>query len=201
MNTIDNANYVVIDGKVIETPVLISRLHGIYETKIEVKRKSGVFDQVRIRFQEDIVKNISKLNGKHVLIDGVVRSSNFKVKGKNHLHLFVHASDITIGHKEQDDNLVNLTGFVVNRKFRYTPSGIPITDLMVAYNRPDGNSDYIPCITWFEDAICSANLHKGDKINFIGRMQSRPYMKKGVEMTAFEVSIKNMIIIEYQEAR
>ena len=62
--------------------------------------------------------------------------------------------------------------------YRTTPFGREIADLMLAVNRSYGKSDYIPCITWGRTARYAANLKIGDKVQLVGRFQSRNYQKQ-----------------------
>lgn len=190
-------NTACISGKALDTPELVHRTTSgtaIYEVMVEVQRKSGTFDQVRVRFKDEVVKpvEISRMKGRHLFLSGAVRTFSLYVSGKHHLHLFLWAEKISFGHKEQDDNMFKFTGFIVKKRFRYTPSGKAITDLIIAYNRVNGRSDNIPCIAWGRNAFYTAMLDIGTKVDTVGRMQSRIYMKDGNPMTAYEISISNV---------
>lgn len=196
-NTIVYENTACISGKALNDPELVHQTNSgnqIYEVMVEVQRKSGTFDQVRVRFKDEVVKpvEISRMKGRYLFLSGAVRSVSYQVCGKHHLHLFLWAKKISFGRKEQDDNMFKFTGFIVKKRFRYTPSGIAITDLMVAYNRVNGVSDYIPCIAWGRDAYYAENLDIGDKVDVLGRMQSRIYWKDDNQMTAYEISIQQI---------
>ncbi|MCI6731851.1 MAG: single-stranded DNA-binding protein [Lachnospiraceae bacterium] len=190
-------NTACVSGKALDNPELVHLTtsgNEIYEVIVEVQRKSGIFDQVRVRFRDEVVKpeEISRMKGRYLFLFGSVRSVSYHVSGKHHLHLFFWAEKISFGRKEQDDNMFRFTGFIVKKKFRNTPSGIAITDLMVAYNRVNGVSDYIPCIAWGRDAYYAENLVIGDKVDVLGRMQSRIYWKDDNQMKAYEISIQQI---------
>lgn len=51
-------------------------------------------------------------------------------------------------------------------------------DLFVAVNSPHNQSDYIPCITWDRLAQFTNNLEVGNRVEIIGRVQSRQYFKR-----------------------
>ena len=68
---------------------------------------------------------------------------------------------------------------------------------MLAVNRSYGKSDYIPCITWGRTARYAANLKIGDKVQLVGRFQSRNYQKQLPDGTvlnkvAYEVSVSRL---------
>jgi len=82
----------------------------------------------------------------------------------------------------------------------YTYDGIccvdlrEICDIMLAVNRMYNKSDYIPCIAWGRNAAYTGALKVGDKLNVVGRIQSREYKKKLEDGSisdriAYEVSI------------
>lgn len=194
-------NTACISGKALAAPELVHRTTSgtaIYEVIIEVQRKSGIFDQVRVRFKDEVLKpgERSRMKGRYLFLFGSVRSISLYICGKHHLLLLFWAKKISFGRKEQDDNIFKFTGFIVKKRFRYTPSGIAITDLMVDYNRVNGVSDYIPCIAWGRDAYYAENLDIGDKVDVLGRMQSRIYWKDDNQMTAYEISIQQIDKVE-----
>ena len=100
----------------------------------------------------------------------------------------------------EDENIVMLRGtFCKEPKLRCTPMGRDICDLMLAVNRHYGRSDYLPCICWGLRAREAAELGVGTKLNILGRIQSRNYIKVSesgsVEKTAFEVSVMDFSLI------
>ena len=190
-------NTACISGKALDDPELVHRTtsgNEIYEVMVEVQRKSGTFDQVRVRFKDEVLKpgEISRVKGRYLFLFGSVRSISLYICGKHHLLLLFWAEKISFGRKEQDDNMFKFTGFIVKKRFRYTPSGKAITDLIIAYNRVNGRSDYIPCIAWGRNAFYTAMLDIGTKVDAAGRIQSRIYMKDGNPMTAYEISISKV---------
>ena len=81
--------------------------------------------------------------------------------------------------------------------YRTTPFGREIADLMLAVNRSYGKSDYIPCITWGRTARYAANLKIGDRVQLVGRFQSRAYQKQlpdgtSLNKVAYEVSVSRL---------
>lgn len=98
---------------------------------------------------------------------------------------------------ESNDNLIYLEGYLCKAPvFRETPAGIRITELKIAVNRMNGNTDYIPCVAWNEDACWAQTLTMGDEVTIFGRIQSREYFKKdypnsekGKNKTTYEISV------------
>ena len=84
--------------------------------------------------------------------------------------------------------------------YRRTPLNREIADIMLAVNRRNGRSDYIPCITWGRNAVFASSLSVGTKVRIAGRIQSRKYLKitedGQVEKVANEVSVSELEIAE-----
>lgn len=176
-----------------------------YDTKIQVKRLSGDFDEIGLMVSERLLlgKNIEL--GTMVAIDGQLRSYNYytEEENKRRLLLNVFVKDIRVvtdNEIKEDENLdttneVELIGHICKKPiYRKTPFGREIADLLVAVNRPYGKSDYLPCIAWGRNARFSENLEVGQVIRIVGRIQSRQYTKelsdgKVEERIAYEVSI------------
>ena len=103
--------------------------------------------------------------------------------------------------EESVKNDIVIEGYICKKPvFRKKLSGYEITDLLIAVNRGNGKSDYIPCICWGRTARFAGRLKVADKIRAFGRIQSREYTKKiGEEnyetRVAYEVSIGKMLII------
>ena len=99
---------------------------------------------------------------------------------------------------EENPNRVQLTGALCKPpSYRTTPFGREIADLMLAVNRSYGKSDYIPCITWGRTARYAANLKIGDRVQLVGRFQSRAYQKQlpdgtSLNKVAYEVSVSRL---------
>ena len=97
-------------------------------------------------------------------------------------------------------NELYLNGFICKTPvFRTTPLGREITDVLIAVNRNNKKSDYIPIVLWGRNALFAKNLEIGDNIRVWGRIQSRDYQKhiseeEIVTKTAYEASISR---IEY----
>ena len=75
-------------------------------------------------------------------------------------------------------------------------------DMLMAVNRSYNKSDYIPCITWGRNARYVGEMSVGTKLEIVGRIQSRDYVKKleGVDeplkKTAYEISVSKVTVCE-----
>ena len=132
---------------------------------------------------------------------GNYRSYNNRGEQKNRVLLAAFAKEITFVDEEPDakkSNRVHLDGYVCKKPvYRKTPKGREITDLFIAVNRPFRHSDYIPCICWGNNAVIASEYKVGDRVNILGRIQSREYTKRISETesekrVAYEVSINSM---------
>ncbi len=94
----------------------------------------------------------------------------------------------------------------------YTPSGTAITKFSLAATRrwrDKQSGERKDETTWFNivafDRLaetCNQYLHKGSKVYVEGRMTSRRYTNKdGIEMTAWEVHLLDMQMLDPKESR
>ena len=145
--------------------------------------------------------------GERVYIYGEFRSYNKYDGERMHLMLHLFALEFFCVGTGQDDNSTELDGYICkNPIYRKTPMGKEITDIILAVNRDDGKSDYIPCIAWHRNARITGNLPVGAHIKIDGRVQSRQYVKKLSEeyaetRTAYEVSIWRLGVLSGEECK
>lgn len=190
---------------VLSTPIMEIEDKGIYQFNINTERNSGIIDILPCVINEKTLKvaeedlNAHFNNGDRVEIFGEFRSRNvFDDKGKSHLQLYVYVEKIALG-ISTDNNEVKLTGTICKDIIlRKTPLGRQIANLIVAVNRDNSKSDYLPCIAWNAGARILSDYKVGDKLNITGRIQSRVYTKPNdpTEHTAYEISIKHFDKIE-----
>ena len=105
--------------------------------------------------------------------------------------------------KEYDENInpnqIEITGYVCKEPiYRTTPFKREIADVLIAVNRSFNKSDYLPCIAWGRNAKYVSTLNVGDKLEMVGRIQSRVYQKRIDENTveekvAYEISLNKII--------
>ena len=190
---------------VLSTPIMEIEDKGIYQFNINIERNSGIIDILPCVINDKTLKvaeeelNAHFNNGDRVEIFGEFRSRNvFDDKGKSHLQLYVYVEKIALGICT-DNNEVKLTGTICKDIIlRKTPLGRQIANLIVAVNRDNSKSDYLPCIAWNAGARILSDYKVGDKLNITGRIQSRVYTKPkdSTEHTAYEISIKHFDKIE-----
>ena len=190
---------------VLSTPIMEIEDKGIYQFNINIERNSGIIDILPCIINEQTLKvaeedlNTHFNEGNRVEIFGEFRSRNvFDDKGKSHLQLYVYVEKIALGICT-DNNEVKLTGTICKDIIlRKTPLGRQIANLIVAVNRDNSKSDYLPCIAWNAGARILSDYKVGDKLNITGSIQSRVYTKLNdpTEHTAYEISIKHFDKIE-----
>lgn len=204
-------NKAKIKGRVAKDLEFDHQLHGekFYVTQIAVRRKNGVEDMVPVIFSEGLSKSLSeKITEKMVEIEGDIRTYNNQNKNANrHLKLYLFANKVVFKEDCDDDNNneIFLQGYLCKTPIyrRTGRSKRKITNLLIAVNRGDGKSSYIPCIAWGENAIRTGIMKIGECIELKGRFQSRTYFKKnssnqedGEVKETYEISISDIDLVE-----
>ena len=169
-----------------------------FVTTLRVPRLSGAEDFLPVTLSERLLIDEPIAAGSILCLDGQLRSYNKVVEGSGRLLITAFAQRLLPEEDEENPNRVQLTGALCKApSYRTTPFGREIADLMLAVNRSYGKSDYIPCITWGRTARYAANLKIGDKVQLVGRFQSRNYQKQLPDGTilnkvAYEVSVSRL---------
>ena len=163
-----------------------------YTATLAVERISGTKDNLPILVSEKLIDSKCTYADRPVCVIGQFRSYNKNDGTDTHLVLNVFAQDFYLT-DEQTLNEVSLQGYVCKKPtYRVTPLGRQIADLMVAVPRPNGKTDYIPCVSWGRNAVLASQLDVGTKVTIDGRIQSREYTKLVHDVpytkTAYEVS-------------
>lgn len=197
-------NKVTISGRIVSEFRFIREMRGkrLYRVYVEVPRLSGQMDTLPVMVSDDLID--PDIGYQEVTVMGQYRSYNLKdSSGKNHLMLTVYAKEIRLRSPFDDErNEIFLDGYICKEPiYRETPFGREITDLMLAVNRPDGKSDYIPCISWGRNARFASDFTVGTRVHIWGRVQSREYTKnlsrKESELRiAYEVSVCQLKVME-----
>lgn len=169
-----------------------------YFSEISVCRTNkDVKDIIPIMITEKNINGINIKKGARVFICGEFRSYNDFVDGKAKLKLFVFVKEIAHACSDDDCNNAYVYGHICKAvTFRSTPLHKEISDIMLAINRPYGKSDYIPCIAWNENARYISAANVGDAVEINGRIQSREYTKNDTKMIAYELSAKEIRILQ-----
>ncbi len=200
MENLMNNNVVTLSGKISSTPIYSHEVfgEGFYETSMEIERLSTQVDVIPLTISERLIEEVDLEKGDYLTVDGQFRSYNKMVDGRSKLMLTVFARECTDNPENKSENYIELTGFVCKPPiFRTTPFKREIADVLVAVNRAYNKSDYIPCIAWGRNARFASKLEIGDKINLVGRIQSREYQKvlengESEVRVAYEISISRI---------
>ena len=211
MEHIEN-NKVTVGGKVVGEFTYSHEMYGekFYLFDILLRRLSGAYDVIPVMVSDrlmDVGKDYTDCN---ILVTGQFRSYNKHEEVSTKLILSAFAREITFLEEideEQNVNSISLDGYICKEpKYRETPLGREIADVLLAVNRPYGKSDYIPCICWGRNARFVGQLDIGTHVRISGRIQSREYQKKledgNVETrTAYEVSVSKIELVEEEEEK
>ncbi|MBE5802690.1 MAG: single-stranded DNA-binding protein [Clostridiales bacterium] len=196
----ETGNIIHLRGHVCQNLQFGHELFGeqFYTTTLRVPRLSGAEDFLPITLSERLLLDAPITAGSLLCLEGQLRSYNKVVEGSGRLLITAFAQRLLPEDNEENPNRVQLTGALCKPpSYRTTPFGREIADLMLAVNRSYGKSDYIPCITWGRTARYAAGLKIGDRVQLVGRFQSRNYQKQlpdGTVMTkvAYEVSVSRL---------
>lgn len=176
---------------------------NFYTTTIRIQRLSGINDEIPIFVSDRLIDVYRDWRSEFMYIQGEYRSRNCN----GHLQLYVFAQDIYPVIDIDYENVVILDGYLCKKPyFRETPLGKEITDILIAINRENGRTDYIPCICWGRNARFADGIEVGTHIKITGRIQSREYQKRISEdeyetKTAYEVSISKLEVIDGEECK
>lgn len=204
-NQEERNNQIILAGKMLtDFRYVYKDVHenAFYRAELDVRRLSGMSDLIPIIVSKDQADREQYREGSAVRVKGQYHSRNRKEGGKSRLKLSVFVQEIESwdGAEEErgKNNSIFLDGYICKEPVcRKTPLGRTITDLLVAVNRQNGISDYIPCICWGGTARDAASLEVGAHVQMAGRIQSREYLKRMGESgtrkrTAYEVSVKKL---------
>lgn len=191
------------------------RKESFYRILLKVPRFSENYDEVPVIVPHKLLAHEDISVGSYVRMTGSVRTRNYKDENnEHHMAVFSYADSFAVIAKEEYDetelyNRVYLSATVCRQtRLRRTNSGRIITDVLVAYNRYYANrrkrnsheSYYIPCIAWGPNAKAAEKLVPGDKIELVGRFQSRKYRRKSDILdnthVAYEVSILDYNLVD-----
>lgn len=199
-NELDVNNKVFIQGEIDSVPEFDHNVKGedFYKFNLKITRLSGQNDIIPVTIHKHM-KQITPLElGQKISIKGQFRSYNKIENEKSRLILTVFAKEIGEFVDGQDNNIIELTGYICKPVvYRVTPLNREICDVLLAVNRSNNKSDYIPCIAWGSNAQLVGNLDVPERLKIVGRIQSREYNKTiGLEVVtkrAYEVSIAKLI--------
>ena len=196
-------NEVVLSGRISAEPKYSHEVAGgekFYEFVLDVNRLSGAVDCLPITISERLMKTIQFTDfkiGDELEINGDFRSHNQEEQGRSKLILSVFCKSVVPKSTKIDKNQIDLMGYVCKPPiYRVTPLNRQINDLLLAVNRQNRKSDYIPLIIWGRNATMAKDYKVGDCIGIKGRVQSRKFNKvigeTNEERTAYEVSVQEV---------
>lgn len=180
-----------IDGKV------------FFSAQMEVMRLSKEIDTVKIVVPEDMFSNGMDFTDVYAEVYGSYRTYKKDIEGRKRQVPSVLAKDV-VSWKDcplpqisaTRNNRIHLRGTLQHKPiFRITPKKRKITELVIAVERNSGKFDYIPCITWNENAVKAAKFEANDEIQISGRIQSRIYMQNGEPYQVNEISIRKLGLV------
>ena len=195
-------NRVCLTGKIVSEAEFSHEImgEGFYDLNVAVKRLSGQEDIIPLTVSERLMEHENFEIGNLIGVIGQFRSYNKLVENRSKLVLRVFVREL-VAADENDPNTIEIDGFVCKQPiYRTTPFKREITDLLIAVNRAYNKSDYIPAIAWGRNARFAGNFSVGDRVQIVGRIQSRIYQKQLEDGTvderiAYEVSISKLDLI------
>lgn len=193
-------NKVFLKGEVASIPTFSHEVYGegFYDLVLKVERLSKTYDFIPITVSERLLNDNFSM-GKVLSLRGQFRSYNKLVDNKSKLILTVFVRDLIEMDDTLNPNIIEISGFVCKEPiFRTTPFGREICDVLLAVNRAYNKSDYLPCIAWGRNARFLKTIPIGQKVEIVGRIQSRVYEKKleneeSESRTAYEISISKIV--------
>ena len=204
-----NTNKVIVKGTISNLCFEYERDgETFYRTFITVKRQSGNTDTLRMIISNKLLSNEKMTmikNNEEIIVSGEYRSRNVIENDKSKLQLYIFAQSIVNETDLEFNNYCELDGYICKKPVvRNTPFGRTIADMMLAVNRTNKKSDYIPIILWGRNANFVETLDVGSFIKIVGRIQSRTYNKqegdRNIVHVAYEVSAKSIMLIGENDA-
>ena len=199
-NELDVNNKVFIQGEIDSLPEFDHSVKedDFYKFNLRIPRLSGQADIIPVTIHKRMQQIMNFEIGKQISIKGQFRSYNKLENEKSRLILTVFAKEIGDYIHGQDNNVIELDGYICKPVvYRVTPLNREICDVLLAVNRSNNKSDYIPCIAWGTTAQIVGNLSVPERLRIVGRIQSREYNKTiGLEVVtkrAYEVSIARLM--------
>jgi primosomal replication protein N len=175
-----------------------SDANGNHTFTLCVQRLSGHTDAIPVLVPVGLHANYNGL----ITVCGTFQSYNKIVGNRSKLMLYVIADEIVEADYEAqtNPNSIEMTAFICKAPiYRTTPFNREIADLLLAVNclNSQNESSYIPAIAWGKNARFAKTLAVGEKVQILGRIQSREYQKRLDDNTvetrvAYEVSINSI---------
>jgi len=193
-------NKVYLQGVVVGEPTYSHEVlnEGFYNLNISIPRLSGQSDIIPVTISERLLSGADIKIGNTIALKGQFRSYNKIEENKSKLVLTVFVRELCEVDENSNPNIIEIYGYICKSPiYRTTPFNREITDVLMAVNRSYNKSDYIPCITWGRNARFVGELPVGTKLEMVGRIQSREYVKKQdgfdpISKIAYEISVSKV---------
>lgn len=162
-------------------------------------RSSKVMDEVIVIASKEAGGSFASDDcGKLVMVTGSVETHKDAETGR--VAVYVAADFMALAPKGEPQDEVVVCGEIAREPIhRTTPLGKRITDIIVKKPKAAGGYSFVPCICWQETADEVAGWQQGDKVELLGRYQSREYTKvtdtdsgASEKRTAYEVSVRHI---------
>lgn len=187
-------NEIILSGEVTKDCEFSHRAYNESFVTFEIGtlRKSMIYDFIPCVMSESFPAD-GIVKGARIAVRGEVRTRNLcSDDGKSHCETFVFVTDI-LDDSWVDENKVTALNIAICqiKEQRKTFSGILLTEFTGASHRlNNGRSDYLHCLAWSRHSNGISLMNIGDKIDIIGRLQSRTFKNaSGEERTVLEVSL------------
>lgn len=193
-------NIANLSGEII-APVQQIQGTPLFQSTLRIIRKSGISDEIPVLMKKEYASQISM--GDFISLEGKINSRSIG----GHLLLGVYIQRYKKVECPEDENYIYLEGYLCKQPiYRVTPFGREIADVLIAVQRHECKSDYIPGITWGRNAVYTGEMPVGSKVRIKGRMQSREYQKQYSDetvetKTAYEVSISDIEVVELPQRK
>lgn len=184
---------------------LYTKMNGYVTTHLEVKRQSNNIDIIPLKISSKVMdrENLVNLEGKEIYVEGKILTFNRQVGDHTKVIILVGVDHISeeVPEDLKTNNYVKLVGTLTKEPtFRQTPLKRYITELNLNNQTSYSLCSKIPCICWSKLAVNASDFKQGDKVEIVGRFQSRNYNKKlsdgtVISKVTYEVSAQDADII------
>lgn len=188
---VNNKNNLYLKGMIISPFVFYFALADktFYRAFIEVISICGISNKLPIVIDEKDLKKIDI--GTAVKINANIRTRNYQENGIKKVDVYAFAYDIKQNTKiGKYANKVLLEGYICEPlKIRYSPTGDKLYLTILANNRKNGVTNYVPIVLFEKNNKEIPPISVGDLIQVTGRFQSRIYWKDKSVRTVYEVAV------------
>lgn len=177
-------NRIEISGETKELiEVVLTSGHRIIKTNIRCVRNSDVVDTIPVLIHPE---KMNFKEGDEITVVGELRSRH----ENGHLIAYVNAETIEV-ESNKGLNMVELQGHICRQQVFKQGASTIITEFMLCVNKAfsDGymKSHYIPCVAWGKNANFAKECKIGDRVNLVGRIQSRRHSHE--DRDVYEIAV------------